>query len=335
MKKILLLFLLVTMLIMSGCSNKKDKSSDELKIDSITDYYISYYSSVLERNYKESYAAYLYANPNGNIESFKAQYEHPKDLYEFIDINGDGIDEFIIVIDESKSTDNFLRAKSISIYTIDKDTKKVSNYLSGDYWDNFYYNKNLNIYISKYNLDDTITNLPAGESTNFVVYSIMEFNDDLNSYVYLNKIQHNTLRNIYLYSHKNNDIFTRDEMLNGNIDIEEATKYLSDLNEIKLNLKDLSEIFNKTYEDSMLESIDKLMKGSSASSDSNLKCTIQDIDKIIKALETGQTVKINLDSDIKIDKSEGLQYYNKEYPYFSQYTISCGSYSRTIRISHK
>lgn len=93
------------------------------------------------------------------------------------------------------------------------------------------------------------------------------------------------------------------------------------LNEIKLNLKDISDIFNKAYEDSMLEYIDKKYKENSKNN-YNLKCTNQDVDNIIKSLEKGEVVKISMDGDIKVDKQEGNQFYNKDYPYFTQYTIS-------------
>ena len=288
MKRKFIFILFSILFLTSGCFGKNNEEQDEIKIDNVTDYYINYYSSLLERVYKESYAGYLYSNPSGSIETFKDHFKSPKNLYEFRDITGDGIEEFILVTDESESSDDFLRAKSIDIYTIDKDTK-----------------------------------------------NIMEFNDDNNYYIYLNKLQHNTVRDIYLYSYKNYELWTRNDLENGNISSEEARKYLSDLKEIKFNLNDMSEIFNKTYEDSMLIEIDKKMKGNSDYNNSNLKCTSTDVDKIIKTLEQGGTVRINLDGDIKIDKQEGNQFYNKEYPFFLEYTISCGSYFRTIRISHK
>ncbi len=335
MKRKFIFILFSILFLTSGCFGKNNEEQDEIKIDNVTDYYINYYSSLLERVYKESYAGYLYSNPSGSIETFKDHFKSPKNLYEFRDITGDGIEEFILVTDESESSDDFLRAKSIDIYTIDKDTKIISTYLRGEYWDNLYFNKSKNIYLSKYNLDDTIHNKPNNYSTNTVVYNIMEFNDDNNYYIYLNKLQHNTVRDIYLYSYKNYELWTRNDLENGNISSEEARKYLSDLKEIKFNLNDMSEIFNKTYEDSMLIEIDKKMKGNSDFNNSNLKCTSTDVDKIIKTLEQGGTVRINLDGDIKIDKQEGNQFYNKEYPFFLEYTISCGSYFRTIRISHK
>ncbi len=330
MNKKFIILLLMIIFVTTGCGKK-----EKIKIESVRDYYISNYSAELEGRYATAYAAYLYTHPSGDIEGFKEGYEEGKTYYEFKDLNGDGIEEFIVIIDNSKSTDNFKQPKSITIYKIDNKTKKVSYYLTGEYWDTLYYNKSKDIYLSKYNYDDTFTNLPEGVSTNTIVYSIMELYDDMDYYMYLNYMRHNTLNDTYLYSSKHNEIFTRYELQDGNISREEGRKYLDGIEEIKLDLHNLSDIFTKTYEDSILESVDRKLKKRTDTNDKNLKCTSSDVDKIIKYLEQGKTVKVDMDGDIKVSKSEGNQFYNKQYPYFTEYYISCGSYSRTIRVSHK
>ena len=331
-KKLSLLFLMI-IIITSGCTSRTNGTNDELKIDSISDYYINYYSSLLEREYRESYAAYLAIHSSGNIESFKAQHEETKKFYEFKDLNEDGIEEFSVVYNSPDNHDDYLKFNYISIYAFDSETKEVSLYLSGEYWDNLYYNKSEDVYISKFNIDEQLKNKSVNVNENIDMFGIMEFSDYYKQYT---RLEHYKDRDIFILYHLNNsEILTRNEMMNGNIARDEGYKYISDLKEIKLNLNDLSEIFNMTYSDKMLESIDKKMKEDYNSDNSNLTCTSKDVDDIIKSLEQGKNVKINLDGDIKFDKQDGLQFYNKEYPYFSQYTISCGSYSRIIRISHK
>lgn len=332
MKKKLLLLVLMLIIITSGCTSKKYETNDELKIENVSDYYISYYSSLLERRYKEAYAAYLYTHSSGNIESFKAQYEKTKEFYEFKDLNDDGIEEFIVVSESYDNIDDYLKIKYINIYTFDSETKKVSLYLSGEYWDGLYYNKSKDIYISKFNLDEQLKNKSVNGNENIDIFSIMEFYD---YYKQLNRLEHYKDRDIFILFNENNTILTRDDILNGNIARDEGYKYISDLKEIKLNLNDLSEIFDMTYDDKMLESIYKKNNGDCDTSNSNLTCTCKDIDDIINLLQQGKNLKIDRDGDIKVSSTEGNQFYNKEYPFFTEYTISCGSYSRTIRIPHK
>ena len=61
-------------------------------------------------------------------------------------------------------------------------------------------------------------------------------------------------------------------------------------------------------------------------------CTCGDVDYIANLLLQGQTVNIPTNSDIKISKSKGMQYYNQNNPEYTDYTISCGSYSKTVRV---
>lgn len=61
-------------------------------------------------------------------------------------------------------------------------------------------------------------------------------------------------------------------------------------------------------------------------------CTCGDVDYIVNLLLQGQTVNIPTNSDIKISKSKGMQYYNQNNPEYIDYTISCGSYSKTVRV---
>ena len=61
-------------------------------------------------------------------------------------------------------------------------------------------------------------------------------------------------------------------------------------------------------------------------------CTCGDVDYIANLLLQGQTVDIPTNSDIKISKLKGMQYYNQNNPEYTDYTISCGSYSKTVRV---
>lgn len=67
----------------------------------------------------------------------------------------------------------------------------------------------------------------------------------------------------------------------------------------------------------------------------NLSCTCSDVDNIINLLLKGEKVKVDSNMDIKISSDERIQNYNSEYPYATEYTVSCGTYSKSVRISHK
>lgn len=314
MKKKIIFLVLVLMFVITGCSNKK---SEKLVTKNIEDYYIDFYSKILEQEYRSSYATYLYDNPQGNIDSFKKQYVAEKQTYAFKDVNNDNINEFIIISGSSNQNSESEKAKEIKIFTINTDTKEITKYLYGNYWDNLYYNKNNNTYVSKYN--DSYT------------YDIMTPGSDGVYYMKYNLYQNKT-GNIFMIKADGDTLFKRDELLNGNISKDEALKYISDLVEINFELKDANEIITKNLDDSILQSIEKTIKGSD---DPNLKCTSKDVDNIIKLLQDGYTVNINRNDGIIINKDEGTQFYDSVYPYFTQYTISCGSYSKTIRIPHK
>lgn len=314
MKKKIIFLVLVLMFVITGCSNKK---SEKLVTKNIEDYYIDFYSKILEQEYRSSYSTYLYDNPQGNIDSFKKQYVAEKQTYAFKDVNNDNINEFIIISGSSNQNSESEKAKEIKIFTINTDTKEITKYLYGNYWDNLYYNKNNNTYVSKYN--DSYT------------YDIMTPGSDGVYYMKYNLYQNKT-GNIFMIKADGDTLFKRDELLNGNISKDEALKYISDLVEINFELKDANEIITKNLDDSILQSIEKTTK---RSDDSNLKCSSKDVDNIIKILQDGYTVSINRNDEIIINKIEGTQFYDSVYPYFTQYTISCGSYSKTIRIPHK
>lgn len=76
-----------------------------------------------------------------------------------------------------------------------------------------YYDQKSNLYLSKYNLDNTIISSSVGVSTNIEVYGIMEFH---HYYRYLNKLQHNIIKGTYLFSYEYIDIFTRDDFKKSN-----------------------------------------------------------------------------------------------------------------------
>ena len=319
-----LLLSLIIMLSLTGCTSNKEinnKSDDKLAIKDVNDYYINYFNDLVKEDYKLSYAAYKYTNQYGSKEDFKANYKRKDQTYAFYDLNGDGTDEFALLTQHEKD-ENITRDYTwLDIYTIDLKTKEISKYFSAICNNNLFYNADLNVYLTKY-VSET-----GSES-----YDVFAKDEKDKVYGVIATVYYNSnTKKYYKIGDNDGKILTRYDIENSTISEEEYLKYISNLKEIKFNFKDIEDIYDNSLDDELLEEIEVEMKGYTDNKD--LKCTNKDVDNIVNLLLSGKSVRISQYSDIKFSSREVMQYYNSSSPLATIYTISCGRYSRSVRIS--
>ena len=319
-----LLLSLIIMLSLTGCTLNKEinsKSDDKLAIKDVNDYYINYFNDLVKEDYKLSYAAYKYTNLYGSKEDFKANYKRKDQTYAFYDLNGDGTNEFALLTQHEKDENINRDYTWLDIYTIDLKTKEISKYFSAMCNNNLFYNTDLNVYLTKY-VSET-----GSES-----YDVFANDEKDKVYGVIATIYYNSNTKKY-YKLGNNDgkMLTRYDIENSTISEEEYLKYISNLKEIKFNFKDIEDIYDNSLDDELLEEIEEEMNGYTNNKD--LKCTNKDVDNIVNLLLSGKSVRISQYSDIKFSSREVMQYYNSSSPLATIYTISCGRYSRSVRIS--
>ena len=321
MKKILSVFLclIIVLVLTPGCEKKEEKkeNGEKIAIQDIHDYYINYYNNLVREYYKSDYAAYLYITPSGTREDFKNNhYRRRKEEYTFLDIDNNGTEEFILITFYEKNDYFKQDYKKINIYTIDLKTKEIKN---------LYYNADKNIYLTK------TTNETETKGT----YEIISY--DIEDKIY--KIKEslnfdNENQKYYKIGDNGGKYLTVTDIQNSEISLEEYLSYINNLKEIKLDFHDIKNIYNDYIDDKLLEEVETQIKKYEDNS-KDLNCTDKDVDNIVNILLSGDSVIVDKNSDIKYSYRDVTQYYNYEYPRATIYTISCGKYSRSVKISHK
>lgn len=344
MKKIGLCLLCLTLLVgVTGCGKEKENNNskqDEISIQNVEDYYINDYNEKAKNKYINGYASYLRRNNLNNtskvLQDYKNIYKNSSnnEKFTFKDINDDGIKEFILPSLIERENDYI---PMITAYTIDMETKEIKEFLYSSYYDNLYYNSAKDIYLTrKVNENNenigfyeiSVSSLKNKDTINYNSGEI-HYNNTSEKYV---KITGETTNNF------TKDL-VRDDWLNGNMSKEEYLEYVTDLQEIKLEFKEENIFYWKDEIDSLDNEVikkgDEVNNNNNNDNDKNLKCTKKDVDNIVEILLRGEKVRVDSNMDIKISSNERIQNYNQEYPYATEYTISCGSYSKSIRVSHK
>lgn len=341
MKKIGLCLLCLTLLVgVTGCGKEKENNNskqDEISIQNIEDYYINNYNEKEKNDYIKGYASYVaynnLTNTSGSFQKYKESYKNSSKnrTYTFIDINNDGIKEFILLGKIPKGELGQLEDKSvITAFTIDMETKEIKEFLISDYYDNLYYNSTKDIYLSQ-KVDEN--NKEIG------YYYVATLTKNKEEYTTGEGIHYNNTLERYVKETAETIALTRDDWLNGNMSKEEYLEYVTDLQEIKLEFKieDLLYWIDEidSLDNEVLKKGDEVNNNNNNDNDKNLKCTKKDVDNIVEILLRGEKVRVDSNMDIKISSNERIQNYNQEYPYATEYTISCGSYSKSVRVSHK
>lgn len=341
MKKVGLCLLCLTLLIgITGCGKEKENSNskqDEISIQNIEDYYINNYNEKDKNEYIKGYASYVaynnLTNTSGSFQEYKESYKNSSKnrTYTFKDINNDGIKEFILLGKIPKGELERLEdTPVITAYTIDMETKEIKEFLISDYYDNLYYNSAKDIYLSQ-KVDEN--NKDMG------YYYVSTLNQNKEDYTTGEGIHYNNISEKYLKINAETGVLKRDDLLNGNMSKEEYLEYVNDLSEIKLEFKTEGLLYWTDEIDSLdnevLKKGDEVNSNNNNDNDKNLKCTKKDVDNIVEILLRGEKVRVDSNMDIKINSNERIQNYNQEYPYATEYTISCGSYSKSVRVSHK
>lgn len=327
MKKMLNVFLLLIIVLglTSGCGKKEEKK-EKIAILNTHDYYINYYNNLVKEDYKSEYAAYLYTTSFGTKEDFKNNYhKRRKEEYTFLDIDNDGTEEFILITYYEKNDYFKQDYKMIDIYTIDLKTKEIRVFLSSMYHDNLYYNADKNIYLTK------ITNETGTTGT----YEIISYDIEDKAYKTKEGLNFNDeTQKYYKIGDNGGKYLTVTDIQNSEISLEEYLSYISNLKEIKLDIHNINEIYDDYIDDKLLEEIEMQIKEYEDNNSKDLKCTNKDVDNIVNLLLSGNNVMVDKNSDIKFNSKEIIQY-NPDYPKATIYTISCGKYSKSVRISHK
>ena len=324
MKKIFSIVLVMFfILFLTGCKEKKveenndkssnttNKESEEIKIVDSKDYYINYYIEQVIKDYQNQYISYTIANPGGSLNDLKRNIDSLYPAYTFQDLNNDNILEFILIKDREKDDYHLTDYKELMIYTLNSNNEVIP-FLSGDYYDNLYYNASKDVFLTKRSNDNVDT------------YEVLIF--DGSKYKTNMGISYNKVSDIYIK--ETSKILTRDELLNGNMSKEEYLSYTSGLKSYDLEFNLLETLLDKDLEDIIWEAI------TFESNNEDLNCTKEDVDKAIEIFKNGEKLSLDIGSDLKIDTTKKEQN-NKEYPYFTLNVVRCGSYFKILRISHK
>ncbi len=351
MKKIGLCLLCLTLLMgITGCGKEKENNNskqDEISIQNVEDYYINNYNDKEKNEYIKGYASYVaynnLTNTSGSFQEYKESYKNSSKnrTYTFKDLNNDGIVEFILLGEIPKGELERLEdTPVIMAYTIDMETKEIKEFLDwAEYWDNLYYNSAKDIYLSQ----RLIENNKNTGYTGYYAVSVSSLKDKEERNRNWGEIYYDNTSERYVKSTNETTnglgFLTRYDWEDGNMSKEEYLEYVTDLQEIKLEFKTegllywIDEI--DSLDNEVLKKGEEVNNNNNNNNDKNLKCTKKDVDNIVEILLRGEKIRVDSNTDIKISSNERIQNYNQEYPYATEYTISCGSYSKSVRISHK